>query len=144
MTLSLILPWPPSVNHYWIRPRGRHGLIVGPQGRAYKEHVAWLMNLAEVSPVDYPLSLQVWLYRPNKRSDIDNQNKALLDSLTGYAWVDDRQIEQMATYKLLDRKNPRVEMILCPYQPTKVPLPPSMLYPGMMSAAIGSWSSPLV
>ena len=47
--------------------------------------------------------------RPITRPDLDNYSKAIMDSLTGVAWLDDAQVVDLHLSKLYSEK-PRVEI----------------------------------
>lgn len=100
--LRLELPYPPSVNHYWRRVGP--GTLISREGRRFRERV--LANLAAqgVRPLVGPLAVQVDLHPPdNRRRDIDNIAKALLDALAhGGAYEDDSQIVHLA----IDKQKP--------------------------------------
>ncbi len=58
-----------------------------------------------------PIRVQMEVYFKSKASsDIDNVCKAMLDSLTGVIWKDDRQIQELHVWKNQDKENPRVEV----------------------------------
>lgn len=84
--LTLELPYPPSVNHYWRHARGRH--YITEQGRLYqsKVFVACLGYLPFKKPVS--VSVSVWL-PDNRKRDLDNLWKVLLDSLVKANIVED-------------------------------------------------------
>jgi Holliday junction resolvase RusA-like endonuclease len=88
------LPHPPSINHYWRRV-GRRTLI-SREGRRFRQRVAILAALA-VEPLSGPLEVEVDVSPPdNRRRDLDNVQKALLDALQhGGAYADDSQIVRL-------------------------------------------------
>jgi crossover junction endodeoxyribonuclease RusA len=90
--ITITLPWPPSVNHYWRTWRGR--MLISRQGRAYRKQVGVLLRAAEVTPQAGALAVHVELYPPDRRKrDVDNTFKAIGDSLQhGGAFQDDSQI----------------------------------------------------
>jgi len=97
--LTLDLPYPPSVNHYWRMARGRW--YISAEGKRYRAAV-----LAEARDRAFslaaPLRVDVALTMPDKRRrDVDNVLKALLDALQ-YAGVyaDDSQIEELHVVKV--------------------------------------------
>ena len=79
--IRLTLPWPPSVNHYWRNFRGR--MVIGAKGRAYR-HAVIASVIEQGIPRDRiscRLAVSIDAYPPdNRRRDIDNINKALLDA----------------------------------------------------------------
>lgn len=92
---SFELPFPPSVNAcYRAIPRGRIcANILSKKGREYKERIAIILENDDLL-TDKRLMVQIRLFMPDKRRrDIDNYNKILLDSLTGFIWEDDSQID---------------------------------------------------
>ncbi|MEN0584465.1 MULTISPECIES: RusA family crossover junction endodeoxyribonuclease [unclassified Kosakonia] len=101
--MKLILPFPPSVNTYWRAPnkgplKGRH--LISAAGRKYQSDAcaAIIEQLRRLpKPSSEPASVEVILYPPDaRRRDIDNYNKALLDSLThAGVWEDDRQVKRL-------------------------------------------------
>jgi crossover junction endodeoxyribonuclease RusA len=125
--VRLILDVPPSVNHYWVN-NGRGGRVVGKEGTAFKHGVEVLcIRQGLLTPFTGRCVLTATIYRKENRGDIDNYLKALLDSLTGHVYVDDKQVIELHIYKDLDRKNPRVELTVTevpePPKPTKQPKP---------------------
>ncbi len=80
--ISFTLPYPPSVNHYWKPFRGR--MVIGRAGREYRTAA-----LLEICGQNVPrnslsgrLRVEMVIYNPdNRRRDLDNIQKALLDAL---------------------------------------------------------------
>jgi Holliday junction resolvase RusA-like endonuclease len=54
--------------------------------------------------------VQLDVYRPAKRGDIDNFGKVLLDSVQGFGYVNDSQIVELVMRRYDDKANPRVEL----------------------------------
>lgn len=100
--ITLSLPLPPSVNHYW-----RH-LTKGPlagrtliseEGRKYRKSVlthCFAVNRSEW-PVQDRISVDIELNPPDyRRRDLDNSLKALLDALQHAGlYKDDSQIDDL-------------------------------------------------
>lgn len=62
-------------------------------------------------PTNKPLEVCLDLYHGTKRkSDVDNFNKLVLDSLTGIVWNDDSQIKRLSIEKHYDKNEPRIEV----------------------------------
>jgi len=117
MMIELVLPWPPSVNHY--KKVGR--IITTRTGKKYQQRI----NNSETTGYYYQvymiakrylpqegvkfndsatISLEVhaYLYPPNKRRyDLDNRLKVLLDSLVHAQIIkDDSQITRLYVEKM--------------------------------------------
>ncbi len=94
--LELELPWPPSTNTYY-RTLGRGRVVISKKGRIYREKIVALISQLGLKPMEGKLFANIEYYPPDKRvRDIDNFQKALLDSLThAGVWIDDRQVRRM-------------------------------------------------
>ena len=99
MTVEFELPYPPSINHYWRRVGPR--TLISREGRRFRERVLAILASHRVEPLVGPLAVEVEIYPPdNRRRDIDNVQKALLDALQhGGAYLDDSQIVRLAIEK---------------------------------------------
>ena len=97
--LTLELPYPPSINHYFQNFRGK--ISINRAGRAFRRKVCLLLKAQGVRPLTGQLRVSVDLYPPDRlRRDVDNVHKALLDSLKlGGAVFDDSQIVWLLTVK---------------------------------------------
>jgi len=93
--ISLDLPYPPSVNHYWRRVGSR--TLISREGRRFRERVASRVALQRVQPLAGALDVQVHVHPPdNRRRDLDNLMKSLLDALEhGDVYEDDSQIDHL-------------------------------------------------
>ena len=97
--VELTLPWPPSVNHYWRSYRGM--VVISEAGRKYRTAVAeqvFLQNRGKSTTGK--LKVVIEAFRPdNRRRDLDNLLKAVLDSL-GHAgmYIDDSLIVDLRIY----------------------------------------------
>ena len=81
MNVTMSLPWPPSVNHYYrhVGPR----VLISKDGRRYRETVAGIARRAAIPMFSVPVEVGIDLYPPdNRRRDADNSLKCTLDSLT--------------------------------------------------------------
>ncbi len=94
--LRLELPYPPSINHYYLRTAT--GVILGIKGKTYRRDVALLLHRhRDAFSADKRLSLTINVFPPDRRKrDIDNILKCAIDSLQ-YARVivDDNQIDML-------------------------------------------------
>lgn len=97
---------PPSVNHYWkVRcmkhPNGRYFpmVYVTPEAKAFKE-----MARSKYQGVCYDKETRFKVgiglfFKGNRRKDIDNYSKCILDAYNKVIWPDDSQIIQLHIYK---------------------------------------------
>lgn len=103
--VEILLPWPPSVNHYW--RHGKNGHYISSEGRAYREQVNYLCSLVrgKFEPLDR-LQVTIEAYPPDRRKrDLDNLLKSLLDSLQhAGVYADDSQIDHLSITRKLPLK----------------------------------------
>ena len=92
---------PPSVNSLWInKPNGRYK---SKTGKIFEKTArSELKNQFRYKPLVNGLKVHIRLYFKDKRKrDIDNYNKAILDSMTKIIYEDDSQIEELNVKKLV-------------------------------------------
>mgnify|MGYP003650909037 CR=1 FL=1 len=97
--IELTMPWPPSVNTYWRTFKGR--MIISEKGRQYRKAVAdqvLVQHGAKHFAGKLVVEIEAW--RPdNRRRDLDNLLKAVLDGLThAGVWDDDSNIVDLRIY----------------------------------------------
>jgi crossover junction endodeoxyribonuclease RusA len=93
--INLILPYPPSVNHYWgVSGKQR---FIGKKGKEFRQAVAEACLDLEVKTMEGNVSVFVALWPPDKRTrDIDNTIKPLLDAMEhAGVYENDCQINQL-------------------------------------------------
>lgn len=93
VTSAYELPYPPSVNHYWRRVGPR--TLISRGGRWYRETVIAMLAAAGAERLSGKLAVHLILHPPDqRRRDLDNAPKALLDALQhGGLYQDDSQID---------------------------------------------------
>ncbi len=96
--VSINIPYPPSVNHYW--GRQGHRSFLGVKATKFRADVIQIvksMNLQPYVPNDR-LKIIIDVYPPDlRRRDIDNTIKGLLDSLMHAKLIpDDSQIDKIS------------------------------------------------
>lgn len=82
------------------------------EGKALKDaYVLEAKTQHHEKPTDKPLSLTLDFYFSDKRKrDLDNQNKLILDALTGLLYEDDSQIDELTLRRHYDKEKPRIEV----------------------------------
>lgn len=105
--LQFNLPYPPSVNHYYMRTK--RGIAINPAGKAYRKLIWATLHecLGGIGKWDGEsmygdLMVEIIIYPPDKRKrDIDNIKKALFDALQHAGlYKDDSQIVDDHTIKI--------------------------------------------
>ena len=95
----LMLPYPPSVNHYWRNVRGR--TLISREGRAYRHNVCALLTSGngQEPPNDGRIALAMDAFPPDRRRrDLDNIQKPVLDAMQhAGVYLDDSQIDLLIT-----------------------------------------------
>lgn len=97
-SVAFTLPYPPSVNHYL--KRTKLGVVYKtPKAKEYCKTVA--RQLFEMHPTEGPVELTIKFWTPdNRRRDVDNILKVMLDSLSGILYHDDSQIFKITLEKM--------------------------------------------
>lgn len=105
---------PQSTQHiYGITCRGKFATrYMTQKGKDLKESYQWqLKSQYKKKPLTGDIDLRVELFFGDERKrDIDNFNKILLDSMSGIIFEDDSQIQSLLIIKNKDKKNPRIEL----------------------------------
>ena len=99
VTLEFELPWPPSVNHYYRHVGAK--VLISRDGRKYREMIISRFRSDNVETFRGPVELSIELYPPdNRRRDVDNSLKCLLDAFThGGLYEDDSLIHRLVVTK---------------------------------------------
>jgi len=99
--IEFYLPYPPSVNNYYVRTK--YGTMIGKAGKAYRQRIIESVQeqLGPMDPLAGSLYVAIVLFPPdNRKRDLDNTQKALLDAIThSGVYVDDSQIDQLSIYR---------------------------------------------
>ena len=120
--LELVLPLGPSVRHL-IRcglagKAGNKKVVAYTPDNVtqYKKDVRNLLKEQGVQPVaaGRRMAVAVWIYRAQRRGDLDNFLKVLFDALNGHAWADDAAIVELHAYMHDDKDNPRAVVVVEP------------------------------
>lgn len=110
--ITLVLPYPPTVNHMYRRARGH--LALTPEALAFRHAVRMIAMVQGVTPITGPVAVFIDVYRPRRRGDLDNILKATLDALNGIAYRDDEQVTEIHAQRYDDKESPRIEVSVVP------------------------------
>lgn len=118
-TFHAILPYPPSVNHYWrhVVRRGRVVVYIADTGLEYRRRVKTILKGAP--KLSGSLRVVVLVNAPDGRvRDLDNLLKCLLDSLTAAGlWNDDNQVDELAIVRKQQVAGGAVDVVVSKIQP---------------------------
>ena len=101
MLVELYLPFPPTVNNYYVKSHSG-GRFISQKGRKFRDDVATVvMQTLNDVHIDDRILVEVVIFPPDQRKrDMDNYNKALLDALSHSGiWADDQLIDQLFVYR---------------------------------------------
>ena len=88
---------PPSANNLFANVRGK-GRVKTERYKGWLNAAGWDVLLAKPKTMQFPVKVTILIRRHNKRSDIDNQNKPLLDLLVKHGvLIDDSQVMSLTT-----------------------------------------------
>ncbi len=114
--ITLTLPYPPSVNHYW----GAKGMrrFVGKKGLEFRKEVSERVAEAGYQTITGKIAVFVSLYPPDRRTrDIDNVTKALLDALQhAGCFEDDSDIDDLHLIRFDVRKGGACTVVITPIE----------------------------
>jgi crossover junction endodeoxyribonuclease RusA len=89
LTVSIVLPWPPSLNNLYMNVHGR-GRVKAPSYRAWATEVIWLIKARNIAQFQVPVSITIDLAPPTKRAfDLDGKAKAAIDCLVAAGVLQD-------------------------------------------------------
>jgi crossover junction endodeoxyribonuclease RusA len=93
--IEFVLPWPPSVNHYWRHVGWR--TLISREGRCYRRDVVALLAAQRVRRMSGALTVEIDAFPPDRRArDLDNLLKGLLDSIQhAGVFEDDSQVDDL-------------------------------------------------
>ncbi len=113
--MKLFIPGiPPSVNTY-NRYTSRNGKIIVANKKTtldYKKQVQdlWDQKYGKNPKKEKFYVKMTLIFSDQKKRDIDNYSKVLLDSLTEHAWEDDSQIWKLKIKKKIQKNNCGVDL----------------------------------
>ena len=104
-TINLRLPYPPSINHYYVRTK--KGMAIKPEGVWYRQQVGFLVAIAKLPRKflgNEKVQVTIHAFTPDRiPRDVDNILKCLLDALTdAHVWGNDKQVYDLHITKDYD------------------------------------------
>lgn len=103
---TLVLPLPPSLNHYWKHWRNR--VVKTTEAKDYVRTVRVQALARRMKPMMGAVGVTMHVYRRQRRGDLDGFQKLLLDALQGVAYENDSQVTELHAYRHEDPSDPRV------------------------------------
>ena len=97
--IRITIPWPITVNHYWVVRSKRR--FLSREALAFREEIALLARPYLYWFGDSRLSMHIDCYPPDKRKrDLDNLLKSTLDALQhARVFNDDNQIDRLSIWR---------------------------------------------
>lgn len=93
---------PDSVNDHWSINKDGKGLRLNKKGREFREAVQWYIKSKKYITFTGKIKVNIELYfKDNRKKDIDNYFKAILDSFNGFLYTDDSFIYELKSTKKL-------------------------------------------
>lgn len=100
MNYEFYIPFPPSVNNYYVKTQ--RGVFISSKGKKFREQVAEaILQQVPGVHIEDPVLVEIVLFPPdNRRRDIDNYLKSMMDAITqtGF-WTDDCLVDQLFVYR---------------------------------------------
>ena len=119
--IILTLPYPPSVNNYWITSGNRK--FISKRGKEFKQTVAEYVIEKNIPKLgDIPVQVDIILRPRNKRlMDIDNSCKAILDSIQDAGVIDDdKQVYKLTIERGITHPGGSCVVMIEKYKPMEV------------------------
>jgi len=113
--ISITLPWPPSVNHYWVRTKFG-GMTIGRHGKAFRAESLRLIHGYKIPSLgNARCDITIDVYPPDKRKrDLDNILKGILDVFSHAKVIDDDSQFDIITIRRFEVSKPagRIEVTI--------------------------------
>lgn len=114
--IRLTFPFPPSVNHTWMRGSGKR-LYSSPKVKEFHSQASMIISEGKVTSLNLSQRLSVTLVlheKDNRKRDIDNYTKQIFDALTkNQVWLDDAQVDSLlVTRGDKNKESPCVDVVI--------------------------------
>lgn len=99
------------IYHYTCRS-GYASMYMTAEGKATKEAYQWeAKSQWRGKPLTGDIAVTIeFFFATNRKRDLDNQNKLVLDALSGIAYEADAQIAELRLLRRYDTQKPRIEV----------------------------------
>jgi crossover junction endodeoxyribonuclease RusA len=88
---------------------GRRKVFTPRKTKAWEELIGYVANTAGIELMDGRVGIRLTFHlKGNKRADLDNLVKAVMDGLNGIAYMDDNQVRYIEAHKHNNSKTPGV------------------------------------
>lgn len=124
--VTLELPHPPSINHYFSYSHGRP--VLTKQARLFRSQVRQITRASQLKPLLGPIAIRIEIHPPDeRRRDCDNSQKSILDALqhAGAFW-DDSQVVWLLTVKGNPQADGKAIVQLSEHSADSIPFPNSL------------------
>jgi crossover junction endodeoxyribonuclease RusA len=110
--INLTLPYPPLTNNLYLTLmlKGRPTRVSSGKAKKYKTAVKKICERDRIEPFVGDVAMEIMVYRPRRAGDLDGHFKAVIDSLKGFAFNDDKQVSWLFAERFEDKDEPRVEV----------------------------------
>lgn len=102
---SATFPYKPvSVDHAY-PTRGRGGRFLSKEGKIFREQVQWFVKTSYSGKLltgDLEMTID-YTFGDKRRRDVDNWHKVFIDSLKGFIFEDDSQIQKLTLTKTIGK-----------------------------------------
>jgi Holliday junction resolvase RusA-like endonuclease len=114
--IFLVLPLPPGVNnlYFTVMKNGRPIRVPSSDLKKFKATVARMCTQLAIKPFLGEVEVTLNIYRPRRVGDTDGYLKSSIDSLSGFAYQDDKQVKRIIAERFEDPARPRVEITVSP------------------------------
>ena len=117
--MRVTLPFPPSANAAWraVVIGGNVRVLLSRDGKAFKRDAASWLQAQRTEVLEGDVGVWIVVFFPNRRGDLDNRAKPILDVLQGECFHNDSQVVYLSLTREIDKANPRTEVTVRPVTP---------------------------
>lgn len=105
----IALPWPPSTNNLFVTVAGHKKRVTSPDYAKWQREAGWTLQAQRPPKFTVPVTIGIELCPThNRRFDLDNRNKAVLDLLVTHGVIadDNSNLVREVSVKRVDNAAP--------------------------------------